>query len=339
MGVTLGVGTEKGGFVLRREAGRWQPAGPLFPGWKVTAFGSTPGGDHLAAVASNWFGAALHRSPDLAAWEQVEGPTHQEGRSLQQVWTLTRHGDEVLAGVAEAGVFAADPAWSWRPLDALNRFPGWESWSPGLGGLAAHRILTDGRDRIWVAISAAGVFRSDDGGATFTRADAGIAPVVEELPDGFCVHGLAHDPGRPDLIWRQDHSGVYRSEDGGGRWDRIEEGLPARFGFVMLRDHASGSLFVVPLEADASRIPVEGRFRAYRSTDGGESWHASGRGWPEAPTYDSVLRGAAAGDGDGGIFLGTTGGRVWVSEDAGDRWEALPFTFPRILTVAVLGAG
>lgn len=335
MDTTLGIGSEKGGFLLRREGGGWTVEGPLFPGWRVTAFGSTVGG-HLAAVGSNWFGPAIHRSSDLSTWSQVIGPEHQPGRSLEQIWTFTEADGRIYTGVAEAGVFVSeDGGDSWQPLDALNRFPGHESWSPGLGGLAAHRILVSG-DTLWVGISAVGVFRSTDGGGTFVRCDTGVSTVVEEVPDGFCVHGLAQDPDHPDLIWRQDHSGVYRTEDGGDRWARIENGLPSSFGFAMVRDGASGHLFVVPLESDGNRLPANGRFCAYRSRDGGESWEVAGSGWPEMATYTAVLRGAAATDGAGGVFLGTTGGTVWATEDAGDHWEPLPFSFPRINAVTVL---
>lgn len=336
MDTTLGIGTEKGGFILRRVGPTWSVEGPLFPGWRVTALASTAGG-HLAAVASNWFGPAIHHSADLASWEQIAGPEHQDGRSLEQIWTFVEASGQVFVGVAEAGVFSSsDGGGSWQPLDALNRFPGHESWTPGLGGLAAHRILVSG-DSLWVGISAVGVFRSTDGGRTFVRRDDGVSTPVEG-GDGpvFCVHGLAQAPDRPNLIWRQDHTGVYRTEDGGDHWTRIEQGLPASFGFPIVRDDASGSLFVVPLASDTNRLPVEGRFCAYRSRDGGESWEVSGSGWPETATYTTVLRGAAAGDGQGGIFLGTTGGTVWASADAGDHWEPVPFSFPRINAVAVL---
>ena len=157
-----------------------------------------------------------------------------------------------------------------------------------------------------------------------------------QLPDLYGQLIVLADPGDPDTIWRQDHSGVYRTTDGADSWQRIEQGLPANFGFPIVRDPGSGALFVVPLEADVNRTPVEGRFAAYRSTDGGESWQASGVGWPDKPTYDTVLRGAMAVDGDGGVYAGTTGGRLWATDDAGDSWHELPGTFPRIHAVAVL---
>lgn len=327
--MTLAIGTEKGAYLLDDD-GRLE--GPLFPGWKVTAW-AQHGGRTFAGLGSNWFGAAIHASTDLEDWTQVDaGPAYPEGRTLEQIWVIHDAGSRLLAGVAEAGLFSSVHGDRWEPVEAFNDFPGRDAWSPGLGGLAAHHILTSG-DRIWLGVSAVGVFRSDDGGASFARRDEGIVPVVE---DGHCVHGIAHDPRRPDRIWRQDHSGVYRTEDGGDRWERCERGLPATFGFPMLRDHASGRLFVVPLESDGNRLPVGGRFAAYRSENDGDSWEISGRGWSDAPEYTAVLRNAASGDGEGRIVLGTTAGTIWTTEDAGDTWRALPHTFPRILALALI---
>lgn len=334
----LAIGTEKGGYVIDRDG---SVSGPLFAGWKVSSFGRTPSGDYLAGLGSNWFGAAVHRSPDLVDWTQIEnGPSYGEDRPLNQMWTFHTVGDRIWAGVAEAGLFHSDDGGdSWMPVTGLNEHRTRPDWQPGFGGLCAHRILTAG-DTIWVGISAVGVFRSDDGGSTWELKNDGVpaAGVPEDTPRpevGYCVHNLDHDPERPQRLWRQDHMGVFRSDDGGDTWDRIEEGLPAGFGFVMRRDHASGRLFVVPLTADSNRVPVAGRFGAYLSEDGGDSWVPAGRGWPEQPTFTSVLRGAVAADGDGRVALGTTGGKVWLTEDAGDSWRELEPTFPRIEAVAI----
>lgn len=340
--MTLAIGTEKGAYLLDQPTGDLR--GPLFPGWKVTAWATAPDGTTLAAVASNWFGASIHRSADLETWEQVpKGPAHPEGRTLEQIWTLHPAGDRVYAGVAEAGLFVAGPdGRSWEPVDALNEWPTRDSWVGGLGGLAAHHVLTAG-DRIWIAISAAGVFRSDDGGASFRRVDAGVDPTVDAGASGspnpaYCVHGLAQDPADPDRIWRQEHIGVFRSTDGGDHWERAEDGLPGRFGFPMIRDHASGRLFVVPLAADANRVPVDGAFAAYRSDDDGDHWSRAGVGWPGEATFTTVLRNAWAADGAGMIALGTTSGRVWITSDGGDTWTAIPQTVPRILALGRVGA-
>ena len=325
----LAIGTEKGGYLLADDG---TVEGPLFAGWKVTAWGRRAGRTY-AALASNWFGASIHRSDDLEVWTQVDaGPEYGEGRKLEQIWVIREVGDRLLAGVAEAGLFASDDGDAWTPVEAFNEYPGRNDWSPGLGGLATHHILA-ATGTIWLGVSAVGVFRSDDDGGHFARKDEGVTPVVE---DGHCVHGIALDPERPGFLWRQDHSGVYRTDDGGDHWERCETGLPAAFGFPMIRDHASGRLFVVPLESDGNRLPVGGRFAAYRSDDDGDSWEISGTGWADAPQYTTVLRNAATGNCDGTIVLGTTGGSVWRTDDAGEHWWSLPHVFPRILAVALL---
>lgn len=342
--VTVAVGTEKGGWLLRSDdRRRWDVQGPAFAGWSVTAFGRAADGTYLAATGSGWFGPGVHRSVDLQTWEQVaDGPRYgDDGPRMEQIWTFTTAPDgRVWCGVADAGVFASDDhGHTWQPLDAFNGHPTRHAWHPGAGGMCAHRVLLDG-DRMWVAASAVGVFRSDDAGATFAPCNRGVASVVPDdgtAPEdiGSCVHALVADPSHPDRIWRQDHSGVYRTADGGDAWERIERGLPAGFGFPIVRDDASGALFVVPLAADANRIPVDGRFAAWRSIDDGDSWSVAGIGWPDEPTYTSVLRGAAVTDGDGGVYLGTTGGGVWASDDAGDSWRRLPGRYPRVVALAV----
>ncbi|HUG84884.1 MAG TPA: hypothetical protein VMM13_09980 [Euzebya sp.] len=339
---TLGVGTAKGGWLLRRDdQGGWAVEGPTFPGWEVTAFGRAADGTHLAATGSGWFGPGIHRSQDLITWSQVkEGPGYADsGPALQQIWTFTTGPDgRIWCGVAEAGVFTSDDhGQTWQPLEAFNGHPTRHAWEPGAGGMCAHRILLDGK-RVWVGASAVGVFRSDDGGASIEPFNDGIDGAVPGGPPGigFCVHGIVADPDDPDRIWRQDHTGVYRTSDGGGSWQRIEHGLPAAFGFPIVRDAASGALFVVPLTGADNRTPVGGRFAAWRSTDGGDTWHQAGTGWPDGATWTSVLRGAMATDGEGGVYLGTTGGQVWATTDAGDTWQRLPGTFPRIAAVAVM---
>ncbi|WP_370326922.1 exo-alpha-sialidase [Euzebya sp.] len=338
---TLAIGTEKGAYLLTDDGGAWSVE-QLFPGWRVTAFGKAADGTYLAGAASGWFGPSVHTSPDLVEWTQVvDGPAYPEdGPDLEQIWTFTTAPDgRVWCGVAQAGLFTSDDhGRSWQPVEAFNGHPTRPRWEPGAGGLCTHRILLDG-DRVWAAASAVGVFRSDDAGATFIPRNTGLGIAVPggEAPEvGSCVHALVADPGNPDLLWMQNHMGVFRSTDGADSWERIEQGLPANFGFPIGRDAASGSLFIVPLDADVDRTPVDGDFAVWRSTDAGDTWHRSGEGWPEAATYDSVLRGAMATDGDGGVVIGTTGGQIWATEDAGDHWTRLPGTFPRIDAVAVL---
>lgn len=340
----LAVGTEKGAYVLDRSGSSWDVSGPMFPGWMVSAFGGTPDGTHLAAVGSNWFGIGIHRSDDFENWVQTDTPPgwpEDTGRKMEQVWTFRTVGDRVWAGVAEAGLFTSDDQGvTWAPVSGLNEHRTRGGWEPGFGGLCAHRVEVDG-DTQWVAISAVGVFRSDDGGVTWEPKNDGVDPVG--LPEdaarpevGYCVHCVAHDPANPNRIWRQDHSGVYRTADGGDNWERIENGLPANFGFVMWRDDSSERLFTVPLEADANRVPVDGALRVYRSDDDGDTWVESGSGWGSSPQFTGVLRGAFDGDNEGTFCFGTTGGKLWLTTDNGETWEELDPAFPRIGAVSLL---
>jgi hypothetical protein len=336
------IGTEKGGYLLTKERGSWDVEGPSFPGWKVSAFGKAPDGTYLAGLGSNWFGASVHRSNDYKDWQQVEkGPSYSEdsGLKLNQVWMFHTTAERIYAGVDQAGLFFSDDhGLSWEPVSAINEYPGRADWQPGFGGLAAHHILSAG-NQLWVGISAVGVFRSDDGGNSFERKDRGITSVLdpegdtEAIEPGRCVHGLVSDPKDPDRIWRQDHSGVYRSSDGGDTWERIEAGLPARFGFAIGRNHETGSLFVAPLTADENRVPVDGHLAVYRSNDDGDTWRKSGSGWPGGGQFNGVLRNAMAVDSRGGIAVGTTGGSVFSSDDDGESWNQIPISLPRILAV------
>jgi photosystem II stability/assembly factor-like uncharacterized protein len=250
-------------------------------------------------------------------------------------------GERVWAGVAHAGLFASeDGGVSWSPIPGLNEHRTRGEWQPGFGGLCAHRVKIDG-DKQWVAISAVGVFRSDDGGVTWELKNDGVDaaghPEGAERPEvGYCVHCLAHDARDPNRIWRQDHTGVYRTTDGGDTWERIENGLPSAFGFVMWRDHESGRLFTIPLEADTNRVPIDGKLRVYRSDDDGDSWVVSGSGWSDAPQFTGVLRGAFDGDGRGAFAFGTSGGKVSLTRDNGESWRELPPAFPRIGAVRIL---
>lgn len=336
---TIAIGTAKGGWLLDPDLSIRQAG--LFAGWKVSAWGALPGGELLAALASNWFGASVQRSSDLEQWEPVaNGPAYDNGRSLNQIWALVRHGDTVYAGVDEAGLFrSTDGGSTWTGVDGLNDLAALGRWMPGLGGLCAHHIIAKG-DRLVVGISAAGVFRSDDRGESFTKADGGVTAAVEpsaDLDEGHCVHSIVSHPDDPDRMWRQDHSGVYRTSDGGRRWDRIEKGLPANFGFPIGRDGASGRIYVVPMESDANRVSAEGRFRVYCSDDEGDSWEVAGVGWADTPSYDTVLRNAMATDGQGTVIVGTTGGNLWITTDAGDNWIEAELQFPRILSVELVG--
>jgi hypothetical protein len=341
------VGTEKGGFVCRSNGYRreWTTEGPIFKGWRVTATARTPGGRYLLATASQVYGPALHASTDLENWKQVERrPAYPEGsdRKLNQIWTLHCTPERHYAGVDVAGLFTSeDDGESWTPVPGLNDHPTRSAWFPGAGGLCAHAVHVDRHrpERIWCGISAVGVWRSDDGGASWQAKNRGIRCVMEDQDTaeiGYCVHGLAHDPDHPEIIYRQDHTGMYRSRDAGDSWERIENGLPSWFGFPVVIDPRTKHLYAVPLESDEYRIPVGGRFTISRSRNGGESWEPLTHGLPSEPYYAGVLRGALAVDGldPTGIYVGSTSGDVFVSGDAGETWQRLPFRLPRVLSLA-----
>lgn len=343
MSVRLMVGTGKGGFWVSSDDRRaWKVSGPFFKGWKVTAGVRLADGRYMAAVASDIYGPALHVSRDGEDWEQLpNGPAYPDGsdRRLRQVWTLRENRGVVYAGVQDAGLFtSSDGGESWDAVAGLNEHPSRAAWMPGAGGLCAHALLFDDRDpdRMWCGISAVGVFRTDDGGATWTPRNEGVPAALEDEHHkgiGTCVHALAQDPDDPDRIFRQDHLGMFRSGDGANRWERNERGLDAAFGFPIVIDRTSKFLFAVPLEADQYRVPPGGALQVFRSTDAGDSWHSASGGLPAADAYGTVLRGAMAVDNlePGGVYMGTTAGTLHVSADLGESWTNLPVTLPRIL--------
>jgi len=327
MRVAILIGTMKGAFLLQPLAGdrtSWQLTGPLFKGWQVTAANRATDGRFVIATSSFVYGAGLHLSSNLESWQPVEnGPRYapEENRMLKQIWTLANTPQGMIAGVSEAGLFRAwDPSGPWEPLSGFNDHPTRSAWQPGLGGLCAHVILTNPHNphQLWCGVSAVGVFRSDDGGLSWEPKNNGIPVAIADktFPDiGFCVHGLAANPHDPLTLYRQDHLGMFRSRDGGDSWHRNEEGLPSGFGFPIKTDPQTGAVFCYPLESDEHRLPAEGNMDVYRSTNGGDSWHASSGGLPRGNSYAGVLRGAMDVDGMDpcGVYFGTTAGTVHVS--------------------------
>ena len=340
------VGTGKGGFwVDSHDRREWKVSEPFFKGWKVTAGVRLADGRYMAAVASDIYGPALHVSADGANWEQLPtGPAYPDGgdRRLREIWTLRENRGVVYAGVQDAGLFtSSDGGGSWQGVTALNDHATRPAWMPGAGGLCCHALLFDDTnpDRMWCGISAVGVFRTDDGGATWVPKNAGVPAALEDEHHkgiGTCVHGLAQDPDDPDRIFRQDHLGMFRSGDGAQSWERNEDGLEAAFGFPIVIDRASRYLFAVPLEADQYRVPVGGALQVYRSTDAGDSWHSASAGLPAADSWGTVLRGAMAVDNldPGGVYFGTTSGTLHASADLGESWTNLPVILPRVLHVS-----
>ena len=340
------VGTIKGAFLFTSDGSRerWTIEGPSFKGWKVTASERAPDGTTFVATASDVYGPAIHKSTNLTDWTQIEaGPAWPEdgGRKLNQIWIIRAGGESLFAGVDEAGLFRSDDAGeSWQPVEGLNEHATRGAWYPGAGGLCAHSILFDegNPDRIWCGISAVGVFRSDDRGGSWTPKNEGIRVIIEDKEHkdiGFCVHALAQDPSDPNVIYRQDHAGMYRSTDGGDHWEENAVGLASGFGFPIAIDRRTKSLFAIPLESDEYRMPKGGALRVFRSSDGGDSWAPLTRGLPQEHAYAGVLRGALAVDDldECGVYFGTTGGSIYFSRDGGESFEQLPCALPRVLSV------
>ncbi len=348
MGVLAIVGTDRAAFLYRSDNARrsWRIEGPLFKGWKVTATARLASGRWIAATASEVYGPALHVSEDLSDWRQIDkGPAWSKDgdRKLNQIWRIVPAGERIYVGVDDAGLFRSDDGGeTWVGLEGLNEHATRSAWYPGAGGLCAHAVVVDpgNPDRIWCGISAVGVFRSDDGGRTWHPKNQGVKVVIEDKTQkeiGFCVHGLVGDPDDPDTLYRREHTGMFRSRDAGETWKRTEEGLPSQFGFPIAMDRSTKDLFVVPLESDEYRIPVDAKLRVYRSRDGADSWEPLSRGLPQEHAYMGVLRSALDVDhlDPCGVYVGTTSGSVFVSNDAGDSWRELPGTLPRVLCVSV----
>lgn len=369
MGVNVFLGTNKGLVIARSDDTRqnWDIEPLQFKGWSITAATRDNQGRYYLGTSSYVYGAVIMVSDDLKEWRQLENnPKYDEGltgspdhnriisageataegqnppRVLDQIWTLHCEGDTIYAGVSEAGLFRSDDRGdSWQPITGLNDHPNRANWMPGAGGLCTHVVLTDPSTpgRMWVGISAVGVMRSEDGGATWAAKNDGVL-----AGDAYCVHGLARDPDDANIIYRQDHRGMYRTRDGGDNWESIENGLPIGtvwggnkvvFGFPIVMDPHTKAIFAVPLEGDEFHIPHDGNLRVYRSTNGGDQWDMLSKGLPTEPTYTSVLRGAMAVDGLSpcGIYFGTTSGTAYASADGGDSWSTIPVSLPRILSV------
>ena len=360
------VGTRKGAFILISDAARrdWQVHGPHFAGWEIYHLKGSPADpDRLyASQSSSWFGQTMQRSDDGgASWEVVDNAFRYEGDpgthqwydgtprpwEFKRVWHLEPAPDDpdcVFAGVEDAALFRTrDGGRSWQELPGLRQVKG-RLWQPGAGGMCLHTILLDGsrRDRMFVAISAAGAFRSDDGGASWIPVNRGLHSPYE-LPDpdaqvGHCVHRIAMHSSRPDTLFMQTHWAVMRSDDGGDSWREISGNLPSDFGFVIdVHAHESDTVYVVPIKSDSEHFPPDGKLRVYRSRSGGGEWEALTRGLPQRDCYVNVLRDAMAVDrlDPCGVYFGTTGGQVYGSADAGDSWSAIVRDLPPVLSVEV----
>ena len=250
----------------------------------------------------------------------------------------------MYAGVERAGIFKSeDGGANWSGLAGLHNHPHVPTWEPGGGGLCLHTIVRhlDDPDRMWVAISTGGVYRTDDGGRSWNPKNVGISAVF--MPDpypeyGQCVHKIAMATGQPDTLYAQNHGGVYRSDDGGDQWNDIAPGLPSDFGFPLVtHPHDPDSVYVVPLAADTARYVPEGKMAVYRTQDRGANWTMQHQGMP-APAYMVILRDAMDADDcdEHGLYVGTTTGQLFHSRDEGRTWQTLADYLPPIYGVTAV---
>jgi hypothetical protein len=360
--VVVLVGTTKGLFALTAgpERERWEVAGPWFRGEQISA--AVIDGRHgrtrvlVGATSSHW-GPSIYRSDDLAAsWVEPEPQTlafpEDTGAAVARVWQLQPASDAqpdvVYAGVEPAALFRSDDGGTSFQLDEhLWAHPHRPQWQPGGGGLCLHTIVPDpgGGPRLGIAVSAAGFYRTLDG-TTWEAANVGIrAPFLPDpTPEfGQCVHKVDRHPGEPDTLFLQHHWGVYRSDDFGGRWQEIgADSLPSTFGFPVVADpNRPGAAYVLPLTSDEFRCTPDGRFRVYRTTDGGATWQGLDKGLPQTNAWLTVLRDGFTADSlePAGLYLGTRTGEVFASADTGESWRELVRHLPPVLCVktAVLG--
>jgi photosystem II stability/assembly factor-like uncharacterized protein len=340
--VFLLIGTRKGAFIAKSDAGRkvWTITGSVLAGNEV---------NHLAvdrqtrrmflAGKSAWWGPGVQISDDLGdTWRETKAPlAFAEGRdkSVERVWMVkadARAANRVYAGVDPGALFVSDDGGdSWRELPSLTDHETRKNWFPGAGGLMVHSMAFDPSrpSRLMVGISAAGAFRSEDDGATWTPKNTGVR--ADFLPDKFplvgqCVHHMEMHPSKPDVLYQQNHCGVYRSDDAGDTWNDISEGLPSRFGFpIGVLPQDGDTIFVVPEQADTNRTTPDGAFRVYRSRDRGQAWQALTDGLPQANAHVNVMRMALTTDSldTPGVYIGTQGGQIVASRDGGDHWEII----------------
>ena len=365
-GVRILVGTKKGAFVLTSDGtrSRWEVSGPHFGGWEIYHVKGSPADPNrlYASQSTSWFGQLIQRSRDGGrSWEAVGNQfsydgvpgTHQwyDGTphpwEFKRVWHLEPSAtdpDTVYAGVEDAALFrTTDAGQTWHELPGLRAHGSGPKWAPGAGGLCLHSIMLDpvNRGRMYIAISAAGVFRSDDEGATWRPMNRGLRS--EQIPDptaevGHCVHRIAMHGSRPDVLFMQKHWDVMRSDDGGASWREVSGNLPTDFGFVIdVHAHEPETIYVVPITSDSEHYPPEGKLRVYRSRSGGDDWEALANGLPQRDCYVNILRDAMAVDSldPCGVYFGTTGGQVYASADAGDRWAPIVRDLPAVLSVEV----
>jgi photosystem II stability/assembly factor-like uncharacterized protein len=360
------AGTRKGAFIMESDGKRkdWQVTGPHFGGWEIFHLkGSPVDPDRIyVSQSTGWHGQLIQRSNDGGktfepmgnqfTYDGVAG-THQWYDGTPHPWEFKRvwhlepsltDRDTVYAGVEDAALFrSTDSGTTWQELSGLRRHGSGPAWQPGAGGMCLHTILLDpsNPDRMFIAISAAGAFRTDDAGQTWKPINRGLHSAG--IPDpaaevGHCVHRLAMHASRPGVLFMQKHWDVMRSDDAGDSWREVSGDLPSDFGFAIdVHAHEPETIYVAPIKSDSEHYPPDGKLRVYRSRTGGNEWEALTKGLPQKDCYVNVLRDAMAVDSldECGIYFGTTGGQVYGSADAGDTWAPIVRDLPAVLSVEV----
>jgi photosystem II stability/assembly factor-like uncharacterized protein len=306
---------------------------------------TTPEGLPLAESNKFVYDTSPETGKPLTTHQFYDGTPHPW--KFKRVWHLEpslTDPDTVYAGVEDAALFrSTDGGQTWQEVSGLRGHGTGSRWQPGAGGMCLHTILLDPNDpaRVFVAISAAGAFRTDDAGKTWRPINRGLHS--QYIPDpnaevGHCVHRIAMHRSRPRVLFMQKHWDVMRSDDAGDSWHEVSGNLPTDFGFALdVHAHEPDTIYVVPIKSDSEHYPLEGKLRVYRSRTGGNEWEALTKGLPQENCYVNVLRDAMAVDSldKCGVYFGTTGGQVYASADAGESWAAIVRDLPPVLSVEV----
>jgi len=354
--ILLLVGTMKGAFVLRANDSRkkWDVGGPYFPGSAVyaMAYDGRAGRHRIwAGPHSMHWGALLRSTDDFGkSWTNPEAANvkfpESAGAALERVWQIVpgreSEPETLYCGVEPAAVFTSkDAGETWQLNQGLWNHPQRAKWMPGGGGLCLHTILLHPSDpkRIRIAISTAGMYVTDDGGATWRPSNHGVR--AEFLPDkypefGQCVHKVVQAKQKPSRMYLQNHWGLYRSDDDGETWKDVANGVPSDFGFAMaVHPDDPDCAWIVPLESDQFRCTREGKLRVYRTRNGGKKWEALAKGLPQKEAYETVLRDAMAVDAldPVGVYFGTRSGKLFGSANEGKSWSAIADGLPPVVCV------
>lgn len=353
MKTLLLVGTKKGLFLFQSgDRKHWQMTGPSQPGREINHAIYDQRNDHIFATSNDaWFGCEIVASPDLGkSWSSAkQNPKFPEssGQKLDRIWHLepgrASEPGVLFAGVAPAALFRSDDKGeTWSEITSLTSHPTRPHWHPGAGGLCLHSIVIDHGEpgQMFAGISAVGVFRTTDNGATWQTANKGTRAefLPEKYPEfGQCVHKLLMAAGKPTLLFQQNHCGVYRSTDMGTSWDEITAGLPSDFGFPLaVHPRDPKTIYVLPLKGGEFRCPPENKLRVFRSRDAGKTWETLSKGLPQENVFAGIYREGMATDAHdpAGIYFGTNTGKIFSSNDEGDSWSLLADNLPPVYSVA-----